>query len=237
MRIGLLGGTFNPIHNGHLYIAGAVREKLHLDRILFIPSGTPPHKEEEGIPPAKHRLEMTRLALLGHPEFELCEIEVKRPGKSYSVETLSELKRLHPHDRLFFIIGTDAFVDLPTWREPERLFTLSDFIVVTRPGHPFSQLPDLGPLQKLKRSNSSPLLELDRRKEGIVTVPLTSETSIHFLSISPSPISASEIRKRLAAGRGTKNLLPEPVASYIIKNKLYGASSETFRDRSDQERG
>lgn len=221
MRIGIFGGTFNPIHNGHLYIAEAVREKLDLNRILFIPSGNPPHKKEEEIPPAKHRLEMTRMALVGHPAFELCEIEVNRPGKSYSVETLLELKRLYPHDRLFFIIGTDAFSDLPTWRDPERLFSLSDFVVVTRPGHPFSRLPDLSLLRK---ADLRPLLELDRRKGGIATVPLTSGTSIHFFSIPPSPISASEIRKKLAAGTETKNLLPEPVASYIIKNKLYGAS-------------
>jgi nicotinate-nucleotide adenylyltransferase len=229
MRIGLLGGTFNPIHNGHLYVAEMVREKLHLDRILFIPSGSPPHKKEEEIPPAAHRLEMTRLALLGYPHFDLCEIEIKRPGKSYSVETVSELKRLYPDDRLFFIIGTDAFFDLPTWRAPERLLSLCDFVVVTRPGHPFSRLPELGPLQKIKKVDLKPLLELDRRGEGSVTIPLTSETSIHFVSIPPSPISASEIRKRFATGRGTKNLLPEPVVSYIIKNKLYGASSSDFR--------
>jgi len=219
MRIGLLGGTFNPIHNGHLYIAEAVEKKLHLNRILFIPSGNPPHKKE-AVPPAAHRLEMTRLALLNHPNFELCEIEVKRPGKSYSVETVSELKRLYPQDRLFFIIGTDAFLDLPTWREPERLLSLCDFVVVTRPGHPLSELPNLGLLQKI---NPGRLLELDRQEEGIVTISVTSERSIHFISIPPSPISASDIRNRFAAGRETKNLLPEPVASYIIKNNLYGA--------------
>jgi nicotinate-nucleotide adenylyltransferase len=229
MHIGLLGGTFNPIHNGHLHLAEAVRKKLHLDRILFIPSGNPPHKKEAEIPPAEHRLEMTRLALLGHPGFELSDIEVKRPGKSYSVETVSELKRLYPHDRLFFIIGTDAFLDLPTWREPERLLSLCDFVVVSRPGHPFSHLSDLGPIQRIKKIDLNPLLELDRRGEGCVTIPFTSETSIHFVSIPPNPISASEIRKRLAAGAGTKNLLPEPVASYIIKNKLYGALSAEIK--------
>ncbi len=227
MRIGLLGGTFNPIHNGHLYVAEAVRKNLDLDRILFIPSGNPPHKKEEEIPPARHRLEMVRSALSGHSGFELSDIEVKRPGKSYSVETLSELKRLYPEDRLFFIIGTDAFYDLPAWKEPERLLSLSDFVVVARPGHPFSQLPDLGPLREV---NLTPIPELDRRKEGIVTIPLRSGTLIHFITIPPSPISASEIRKRLQVGGDTKNLLPEPVASYIIKNKLYGASSAGIKD-------
>lgn len=221
MRIGLLGGTFNPIHTGHLYIAEAVQEKLHLDRILFIPSGNPPHKKEEEIPPAKHRLEMTRLALLGRPGFELCDIEVRRPGKSYSVETVSELQRRYPNDRLFFIIGTDAFFDLPAWKEPERLLSLCDFVVVARPGHPFSQLPNLGPLRGI---DPAPLRELDRRKEEMVTLPIASRSAIHFISIPPSPISASQIRKELAAGKKMKNLLPEPVASYIIKNKLYAVS-------------
>ena len=216
MRIGLLGGTFNPIHHGHLSVAEAVQKKLHLDRILFIPSGNPPHKKE-AIPPAEHRLEMTRLALLNHSDFELCHIEVKRPGKSYSVETISELKHRRPDDRLFFIIGTDAFSDLPTWREPERLLSLCDFVVVSRPHHPFSALPDIGPFRK---TNLPILHELDQ-KQGMATLPLTAKTSIHFVSIPPNPISASEIRRRLAAGKETKNLLPEPVASYIIKNKIY----------------
>ena len=221
MRIGLLGGTFNPIHSGHLHIAEAVQKKLHLDRILFIPSGNPPHKKEQAIPPAEHRLEMTRLALLNRPDFELCDIEVKRPGKSYSVETVAELKRRYPNDRLFFIIGTDAFCDLPTWREPERLLTLCDFVVVSRPGHPFSSPPSLPSLQNI---DPRTLQELDRREGGIATFPITPQTAIHFVSIPPSPTSASEIRKQLAAGKEMKNLLPEPVASYIIKNKLYGAS-------------
>ncbi|MBI3803753.1 MAG: nicotinate-nucleotide adenylyltransferase [Nitrospirae bacterium] len=218
MRIGLLGGTFNPIHNGHLYIAEAVRKRLQLDRILFIPSGDPPHKKGEELPAAVHRLEMTRLALLGHPDFQTCDIEVTRPGKSYSIDTVSELKRRYPHDSLFFIIGSDAFFELSTWREPERLLSLCDFVVTSRPDHPFSQLPEVGPLLTLDRA---PLLDLDRRVEGIVCLPLPSGNSIYFLAIPPSPISASEIRKRLAFGRDVKNLLPDPVASYIIKNKLY----------------
>src|SRR5579884_1201978 len=221
MRIGLLGGTFNPIHNGHLYIAEAVQKKLNLDRILFIPSGRPPHKKEQEIPPAEHRLEMTRLALLNYPEFELCDIEVKRPGKSYSVETVSELTRRNPNDRLFFIIGADAFLDLPTWTEPERLLSLCDFIVISRTGHPFSQLLTLPFFQNV---DPVPLLELDPREEGVDAIPITSHTSIHLVSIPPSPISASDIRKQLSVGRVSKNLLPEAVESYIISNKLYDSS-------------
>ncbi|MFY9270397.1 MAG: nicotinate-nucleotide adenylyltransferase [Candidatus Manganitrophaceae bacterium] len=218
MRIGLFGGTFNPIHFGHLYIAEEIRKKLHLDRILFIPSGNPPHKKEGALPSATDRFEMARLALQGDPFFDLSDIEVKRPGKSYSVETVSELKRRYPNDLLFFIIGADAFFDLPTWREPERLLSLCDFVVVSRPDHPLSKLPDLHPLRKIDPKR---LIQLDRQKEGIVTFPLTPETEIHFVSLPPNPISASEIRKRFSTGQETKNCLPDPVASYIIIKRLY----------------
>lgn len=221
MRIGLLGGTFNPIHCGHLHIAEEVLSRLHLDRILFIPSGNPPHKTEEKLPSAADRLEMTRLALLGHPEFEVCDVEVRRPGKSYSVDTLSELKRRFPNDRLFFIIGTDAFYDLPTWREPERLLSLCDFIVISRPDSPFARLPQIGPLKTIDRTA---LADLDRRAAGMVLSPLPAGNAVYFLAVPPRPISASEIRRKIASGEETKKVLPDPVASYIIKNKLYDLS-------------
>ncbi|HLG23174.1 MAG TPA: nicotinate-nucleotide adenylyltransferase [Candidatus Manganitrophaceae bacterium] len=218
MRIGLLGGTFNPIHNGHLQIAEEVQKKLSLDRLLFIPSGDPPHKKREQIPSAEHRLEMTRLALFPYPHFEVCDIEVKRPGKSYSIQTVTELKRLYPSEKLFFIIGTDAFFDLPTWREAERLLTLCDFAILSRPGHPFSRLPDLPLLRSIDRNA---LMELDRGGESVYTFRIGPEASLHFIRIAPIAVSASEIRKRLKKREETKNLLPESVSSYIIKNKLY----------------
>lgn len=218
MRVGLLGGTFNPIHNGHLQIAEEVREKLHLDRVLFVPSGDPPHKQGAKIPSARHRLEMTRLALLDHPHFEPSDLEVRRPGKSYSIQTVLALKRLYPGDRFFFIIGSDAFAEFSTWKEADRLLTLCDFVIVSRPGHPFSRLPELPHLQVIDRDL---LLRLDQEAQEGKTVPTGAETALHFIRIAPCPISASEIRKKFTAKEKTKNLLPDAVVSYIIQNKLY----------------
>lgn len=221
MRIGLLGGTFNPIHNGHLQIAREVDQKLHLDSILFIPSGAPPHKPDEKIPAAGHRLAMARLALHDFPRFSVSDIEVKRPGKSYSIQTIADLKALHPSDSLFFIIGMDAFYDLPTWKEAGRLLTLCHFVVVSRPGHPFSRIPDFAPLRGI---DPAPLAALDRRERDLYTFPVAPGAAIHFMTTTPSPLSASAIRKQIAAGKVAKNLLPEPVESYIIKNNLYQTS-------------
>lgn len=218
MRIGLLGGTFNPIHNGHLQIAQEVHKKLNLDSVLFIPSGAPPHKPDDKIPSAADRLEMTRLALLDHPDFKLSDIEAKRPGKSYSIQTLSELKSLHPSDSFFFIIGMDAFHDIPTWKEAERLLTLTHFVVVSRPGHPFSHTPDFGPLRGIDRAE---LTALDRGEKDLYTFAVSPETALHFMRTTPIPISASAIRKEIAANKKAKNFLPAPVESYIIKKNLY----------------
>lgn len=220
MRIGLLGGTFNPIHNGHLQIAREVYKKLRLDSVLFIPSGAPPHKPDEEIPSAEHRLEMTRLAVQNLPSFKVSDIEVKRPGKSYSIQTISDLKSLHPSDTLFFMIGMDAFYEIPTWKEAERLLTLCHFVIVSRPGHPFSRTPDFGPLRGVDRSA---LAALDRQERDLYTFPVTDDAAIHFMITTPSPISASAIRQKIAAGQRVKNLLPEPVESYIIENNLYKA--------------
>lgn len=217
MRIGLFGGTFNPIHNGHLQIAEEVHEKLNLDRVIFIPSGIPPHKDQK-IPSAAHRLEMARLAILDKPHFQLCDIEVTRPGKSYSVDTVSRLKSLYPSDSLFFIIGMDAFHEIPTWREADRLITLCNFAVVSRPGHPFSRYPKFGPLREI---DPAPLIELDRHERNLFILPASPETAFYFVDIPPSPVSASEIRKEGIAQKPAKKLLPEPVESYIIKNNLY----------------
>lgn len=217
-RIGLFGGTFNPIHFGHLDVAENVLEKLRLDQVLFIPAGDPPHKAEEKMPSAEHRLEMTRLALIGRPRFDLSDLEIRRSGKSYSIQTVSELKKRHPQDPLFFIIGMDAFFYLPTWKEAERLLTLCHFVVVSRPGASFSKVPRFGPL---KGVDSEQLEKLDRGEIDLYQLPTGPETSVYFLSIPPTQISASEIRMKVASQKEAKNLLPESVESYIIKNKLY----------------
>ncbi len=218
MRIGLFSGTFNPIHNGHLQIAGEVHQQLRLDTVLFIPSGIPPHKSEKKMPPAKDRMEMVSLALSGLPHFKLSKVEVNRPGLSYSIDTVETLKDLYPKDQLFFILGMDAFLDIASWREADRLLTLCDFVLISRPGSPFSRLPDIA---ALRSADPAPFSELDKGTRRSYTFPVNKEPALHFIHVQPNPISASDIRNRFSAGEETRNLLPEPVESYIIKKQIY----------------
>lgn len=133
MRVGLFGGTFDPIHLGHLILAESCRESCGLDLVRFVVAGEPPHKRG-GRTGVEHRLEMARLATAGHLAFEVSEIEARRPGPHYSVETLETVRAENPDDELFFLIGADSLVDLPTWREPERICKLARLVVVNRPG-------------------------------------------------------------------------------------------------------
>src|SRR5438270_9725491 len=133
MRLGLFGGTFDPIHLGHLILAEQCREACALDRVWFVVAGTPPHKRGERTAVA-HRLEMARIAVAGHPAFEVSEIEASRPGPHYSVETLDAVRRERPGDELFFLIGADSLRDLPTWREPAAIARAATIVVVNRPG-------------------------------------------------------------------------------------------------------
>ena len=139
MRLGLFGGTFDPIHLGHLILAEQCRESCGLDRVWLIVAGSPPHKPG-GRTAVGHRLEMARIAIAGHPAFAVSDIEATRPGPHYSVETLESIRRDHPGDDLFFLIGADSLADLPTWREPERIAQLATIVVVNRPG-----LEEVGP--------------------------------------------------------------------------------------------
>jgi nicotinate-nucleotide adenylyltransferase len=220
MRIGLLGGTFNPIHNCHLQIAQEIQERFPLDRILFIPSGIPPHKVESDIPSGAHRLEMTRLALLPYPRFKLSDIEVRRSGPSYSVDTLRALLPMLEGE-VYFILGVDAFLGIETWKEHDRLLAFCHFIVVSRPEHPFSslrQIPLIGPVDPvpLKKIDTG---EIDRYT--IIPPSIFGTKTLTFLKVRPCLMSATDVRKRLQEGTALKNFLPEAVRSYIMKNNLY----------------
>jgi nicotinate-nucleotide adenylyltransferase len=217
-RIGLLGGTFNPIHNGHIHIANTVSKRLSLTEVLFIPTGHPPHKDPTQILSAKDRVRMLELALLPYPHFLLCDEEILREGISYTIDTIQALKKKYPDTRLFFIVGVDAFAQIKTWKNPDKILQLCDFAVISRPGFPFSKLPNFGPLAKLDRMR---LDELDTGKATIYDFSLGVRTKCHFLNIPHSEISASDIRRRLSSGNPLKNLLPHPVHSYIIKGNLY----------------
>jgi nicotinate-nucleotide adenylyltransferase len=195
MRLGLFGGTFDPIHLGHLILAEQCREACGLDRVWFVVAGSPPHKRSDRTSVA-HRLEMVRIAIAGHPSFEVSDIEAKRPGPHYSVETIEAVGRERPGDDLFFLIGADSLADLSSWREPERIARLATIVVVNRPG--FDQvdlagLPDFGP---------------GSRRLQAVTIP----------SIG---IASNDLRFRLAGGRSIRYMVPRGVEAYIETQGLY----------------
>jgi nicotinate-nucleotide adenylyltransferase len=195
MRLGLFGGTFDPIHMGHLVLAEQCREACGLDGVWFVVAGAPPHKPGDRTAVA-HRLEMARIAVAGHPAFEVSEIEAGRPGPHYSFETLEAIHRDRPGDELAFLIGADSLVDLPGWREPERIARLATIVVVNRPGvdrAAMSDWPDFGP-------EARPLMS--------VTIP-------------PIGIASSDIRRRLAEGRSIRYLVPRGVEAYIEAQALY----------------
>ena len=141
MKIGILGGTFNPIHVGHLILAEEAREKLLLDKIIFVPAATPPHKDISNIAKAQNRFEMLKLALKDNGHFSVSDIEIKRQGRSYTIDTLREFKKLYPKNELYFIIGSDLLKYLDEWKDLGEIIKMVKFIVATRPGYPLEKIP------------------------------------------------------------------------------------------------
>ncbi len=217
VKIGIFGGTFNPIHYGHLRIAEEVYERFSLNNILFIPSNIPPLKEGELID-ARHRYEMVRISITGNPHFDISDIEVKSHGKSYSVETISKLSEIYKGAEFFFILGIDAFFDLPRWRQPERLISLTNLIVVSRPGFSFSSLSSFPYLSGI---NKESLKELDKGAITGFSFNIPGGKKAVLCNVTGLDISASHIRNMVRRGKNIKYLLPDSVESYIISNRLY----------------
>jgi len=213
-RIGLFGGTFNPIHLGHLRGAEEIREAFRLEEIIFIPSSIPPHKVTEKVMEAKHRLEMARLATADNPHFSTSDIEVSRPGKSYSIDTI-HFFRDRQQEALFFILGGDAFVEIETWKEFQNLFSFCHFIVMLRPG---SQ----------KNSSSSPLpkglIPNFRYDPGEKAWVHLSGHQLYFREISFLDISSTKVRELIEKGESVRYLIPAEVEAYIQKHGLYRKS-------------
>jgi nicotinate-nucleotide adenylyltransferase len=216
LKVGIFGGTFNPIHYGHLRAAEEVREKLEFDKILFIPSGSPPLKIKE-LADAKHRYKMTRLAIVTNRLFELSDIECRLSGKSYTVKTVEELKKNNPEIEFSFILGIDAFLDVTNWWHPERLITLANFVIISRHGFRFIDL-QISPYIKINRRI---LKRLDNAEIETYTIKLKSSRNATFLRLTPIGISSTGIRRLLKEGKSIKYLLPAELESYIIANKLY----------------
>lgn len=224
MRIGLLGGSFNPIHRCHLSIAHSAQRLLHLDRILFIPTGDPPHKQPDTLAAAPHRYRMVELAIQDVPEFALTDIEIRRSGKSYSIDTVRELQQEYgPEGTLFFIIGLDAFLDLPSWKEPEMLLDSCRFVVFSRPSVRFLTLASI-PLFHAVRKDT--LAALDAAQQERADVMVAQGRTLTLLRLPPCDVSASDIRRRIQAVQPLANLLPPPVESYILREGLYREDSD-----------
>ncbi|MDI6815176.1 MAG: nicotinate-nucleotide adenylyltransferase [Dehalococcoidales bacterium] len=198
MNIGVLGGTFDPIHIGHLAVAEEVKERLSLAVVLFVPAGQPWLKPNIPISAAEHRVQMVRLALADKPYFKLSTMEIERAGPSYTVDTIAELQgQLGAGDELFFILGRDNLVQLPQWHEPWRLVKMCRLVAVPRVGYP---TPDVNSLEAI--------------------IPGLSQATI-LLDTPQIDINASEIRNRVAHGLSIHHLVPEPVERYIKEHRLY----------------
>ncbi len=213
MKIGIFGGTFDPIHWGHLRSAEQVSESFGLDRVFFVPASIPPHKRGQTHTPARDRLRMVRLAVANNPRFAVSTMEINRPGVSYSVDTIRNFaQRLKKGASLHFIIGLDAFSEIGTWKDFRVIFTLCNFIVTSRPGSRESDpLKGTGVAVK-KLFCYDPKRRLYRHQSG---------TQVYFIELTDIAISASEIRALVRQGRSIRYLLPASVESYIKQRGLY----------------
>lgn len=216
MIIGLFGGTFNPVHYGHLRAAEEAVSILGLDKVLFIPAGVPPLKNS-GIVSVDHRVKMVELATAGNPHFEVSAIEAAGNGKSYTVDTIETLRRQYPDDEFVFIMGVDSFIDIHLWKEPRKLLGLCDFLVLGRPQYDFVNLKGM-PFHDI---SAKQLWELDLHGYGTVEGKLEGGRKITLYAMPPLWVSSTDMREMFREGRSVRYLLPESVESYIMSHGLY----------------
>jgi len=202
MRVGIFGGTFDPVHYGHLLLAETCREQCRLDHVLFLPAAIPPHKQEWRLTPADRRVEMLHLAIIGHEAFSVSELEIRRGGVTYTVDTLTALREQQPQDELFFLMGADSLRDLPTWREAARICSLAVPVVVRRRHTPE---PDFGVLA------------------GLVPAERLQEIRRHQVQMPLVDFSSTAIRQAVAAGHSIRYQTPRAVEMTIQTQGLYRA--------------
>lgn len=196
--LGIFGGTFDPIHYGHLIAAEYARSAFSLDKVLIIPSKCPPHKNAQNITAEKDRYEMAKIAISDNPFFEISPVEMERPGYSYTIDTVEYCLNIYPGANIYVIIGADCLCYLNSWKAIERLMTMARFITVTRPGY-----------------------SINRNDETLADLPPSLWENILQLQVPGLDISSSEIRERVAKNRSIRYFLPPDVESYIMKNGLY----------------
>lgn len=193
IKIGLLGGSFDPIHNGHLKLANWVRNKLFLNRIIFIPAAVPPHKQNVKLTDSEHRYRMVQIAIENYPDFEISDVELKRDGISYTIDTIFYFEKIFnlSKDNLFLIIGADSLLDFPNWKEPEKIIENCQVVVLQRP--------------EVNLKNANPKY---KRQAIILHSPLID-------------ISATDIRRKVREGESIAQIVPPAVAQYIYEHNLY----------------
>ena len=211
--VGLFGGTFDPIHFGHLRAAEEVREGLGLSSVIFIPAALPPHKARGAVASSGHRLAMVRLAVEPNAYFNVSDAEVRRTGKSYSIETIRSFQQTSgPETSLYFVMGMDAFLEIATWKSVDRLFSLCHFVVMTRPGYVLRTLEEIVPLEIARQFCYDHNSECWNHESGYSIIPF---------EITHLDISATRIRDNIKMGRSMRFLVPEKVSDYIEKHGFY----------------
>lgn len=203
MKLGLIGGTFNPIHLGHLIISEYIRETFPLDKVIFIPSGDPPHKSTKDTISSEHRKAMVDIATKSNPYFTVSDIEINRIGKSYTIDTIRHFKSLYPIDQLYFIIGADCLFELTTWKDFNTLATSTTFLLCGRPG--LEEMEIYNKISELKEEYNA---------------------NIIYINISLVDISSTSIRERVKSHKSIKYLVTDGVEDYIKKNNLYLSGGE-----------
>ena len=198
MNIGIMGGTFSPIHNGHLILSEYIRESINLDKVIFIPTGIPPHKSFKYVLDGQIRKKMVELAIDSNPYFTVSTIEIDRVDTSYTIDTITQLKKIYPKDNLFMIIGADSLLDLHMWKDFKKLITMVDFVVADRHGSNGAKVTNR--IEELNKMFISNIIKVD--------TPIID-------------ISSTMIRENINKGLSIKYLVPEAVEEYIEKNHLY----------------
>lgn len=207
MRLGVFGGTFDPPHVGHLVIAEQARVQLALDRVLFVPAGRPPHKDSAGVSPAEVRLEMVRAAVADNPAFAVSDIELRRSGPSFTVDTLASLRDEYSGAEMFCLVGSDTAVQLHTWHNPPRLYAMVTFAVLMRPGWPRGELDAWRAAQ-----------------------PVGARPRFHIVQVPLLDVASRDLRLKVAGGQSVRYLVPEPVRAVIERSRLYREGSAHAAD-------
>ena len=218
MKIAIFGGTFDPVHSGHMQVAKAAARRLRLNKVLFVPTGCPPHKTGNGLTDYYHRFAMVALACAEDSRFVPSTLESPElhPGPHYSIDTVRRVKRLlKPRDSLYFLIGLDALIDLPHWKQFRQLLNLTDFIVVSRPGFDSREI-----------ESSLPRDLLDRRPRRNSRKIHLRRTTLHILPHVEVPVASTDLRQAIREKQSIKGMVPPMVEEYILKEGLYRAANQ-----------